>query len=68
MPGANCAFPGCNVSRYKLGVIHKVRTLGKGRGGPSKSVLSRMGEGEVQLEVHVRHNFFSQVPYKLEIK
>ena len=45
MSGANCAFPGCNVSRYKLGVIRKVRTLGKGKGGPSKSVLSRMGDG-----------------------
>ena len=24
MPGANCAFPGCNVSRYKL---HKGTTI-----------------------------------------
>ena len=27
------------------GVIHKVRTLGVGKGGPAKSVLARMGRG-----------------------
>ena len=31
---------------HHLGVIHKVRTLGEGRGGPAKTVLARMREGE----------------------
>lgn len=42
------------------GVIHKVRTLRVGRSGPAKSVLALTWEGEVQLQVCVRHNFFSQ--------
>ena len=31
---------------HHLGVIHKVRSLGGGRGGPAKTVLARMRGGE----------------------
>lgn len=51
--------------------IHKVRTFGRGRGGPAKCVLAPigMGRGEViQLQVYVRHKFFSQFRYKIENK
>ena len=49
------------------GVIHKVCTLGGGRGGPAKSVLARMrGRRFSCRRTYVI--FFSQVRYKIEIK
>ena len=48
--------------------MHKVRTLGGGRIGPAKSVLDRLEGGKVS-PVSVRTSyFFSQVPYRIEVK
>ena len=42
------------------GVIHKVHTLERGRGGPAKSILARMGEGKgTAVSVHSTRSFFA---------
>ena len=54
---------------FSMGVIHKVRTLGRGRSGPAISVLARMGGGwRGGSAVSVRTPVFSQVRYEKEIK
>ena len=57
-----------NISKLINKVIHKVRTLRGGRGGPAKSVPSRMGErrGLICKRTYVII-FFSQIRKKIEI-
>ena len=41
-------------------VIHKVHMLERGRGGPAKSILARMGEGKGSaVSVHTPWSFFA---------
>ena len=41
-------------------VIHKVHMLERGRGGPAKSIMARMGEGEGSaVSVHTPRSFFA---------
>ena len=57
-----------NISKLINKVIHKVCTLRGGRGGPAKSVPSRMGErrGLICKRTYVII-FFSQIRKKIEI-
>ena len=57
------------MKTYSLRVIHKVRALERGRGGPANNVLARIKEGERFIFKRTYAiKFFSQVRYKIEIK
>ena len=48
------------LKQLSHGVIHKVHMLERGRGGPAKSIMACIGEGEGSaVSVHTRRSFFA---------